>query len=97
MPTTFNEVIAMRNAYSIAAVLTLSLVLPFAADAASPPSKMKLCAEQYHQQKIPKNQYRSFMAECMKKDSARVPMAAKAEAPPVTTAAPTQQKQDETL
>ena len=87
----------MRNAYSIAAVLTLSLVLPFAAAAASQPNKMKLCAEQYHQQKIPKNQYRSFMAECMKKDSAPVPMAAKAEAPPVTTAAPTQQKQDETL
>ena len=90
----------MRSAHSIAAALTLSLLLPFAAHAAGQPSKMKLCAVQYHQQKIPKNQYRSFMAQCMKKDSASAPMATKAATPAVSTvtaATPTQQKQDEEL
>ena len=90
----------MRSAYSIAAALTLALLLPFAAHAASQPSKMKLCANQYHQQKIPKNQYRSFMAQCLKKDPARAAMAAKAATSgtsAVTAAAPTQQKQDEDL
>ena len=90
----------MRSTCSIAAALTLSLLLPFAAQAASQPSKMKLCATQYHQQKIAKSQYRSFMSQCLKKDSARAPMAAKAaasRASTVTATESTQQKQDEGL
>ena len=89
----------MRNANSIAAALTVSLLLPFAAHAVGQPSKMKLCAEQYHQQKIPKNQYRSFMSQCLKKDGTRTPIAGKAAASAASTVTATTpaQKQDEGL
>ena len=88
----------MRSAYSVAAILTLALLLPVAAHAANPQSKMKMCADQYHEQKIPKHEYRSFMSRCLKKDSARAapaPKLADTAAPAVTVAAPAPQQQDD--
>src|SRR5271170_1374923 len=32
-------------------------------------NRMKACAAQYHQQNIPKNQYKTFMSSCLKKNS----------------------------
>lgn len=61
--------------YLAVALLGLCLSTPsFAADTAATPkenpqaNKMRTCAQEYRQRGIPKNEYRTFMSFCLKKD-----------------------------
>ncbi len=50
-------------------------------------NRMKACAVQYHEKKIPKHDYRKFMSQCLRKNP-KAPAAATAKAKTVTLAAP---------
>ncbi len=74
----------------IATLLAVAVFAPISAQAGEQQDRMKGCAKQYHEQNIPKDQYRAFMSKCLKKDSgmtSTAPAAAKP-APSATMAAP---------
>jgi len=50
-------------------------------------NRMKACAVQYHEKKIPKHDYRKFMSQCLRKNP-KAPTAASAKAKTVTLSAP---------
>jgi hypothetical protein len=52
-------------------------------------NKMKACAAEYHEKKIPKSEYKSFMSSCLKKDSKAGETAAAPTAAPESAAATT--------
>ncbi|MDR3395797.1 MAG: PsiF family protein [Parasulfuritortus sp.] len=70
----------------IATLLAVAVFAPISAQAGEQQDRMKGCAKQYHEQNIPKDQYRAFMSKCLKKDSGMT-SAASATAKPATTAA----------
>lgn len=83
--------------YLAAALLGLCLSAPsFAADTAGTAkenpqvNKMRTCAQEYRQRGIPKNEYRTFMSFCLKKDYVLGSYV------PGTTAAPTPSAAKET-
>lgn len=75
-----------------AALLTTFLLAPVAAQAGTQQDKMKSCAQEYHQQGIAKSQYKTFMAQCLKKDSGSASTAMSGKAAPTAAATPQREK-----
>lgn len=83
----------------IAVVLAVAVFAPFSAQAGVQQDRMKDCSKQYREQNIPKNQHRTFMSQCLKKDAgpaaatpAVKPASAPAAAAPAAAAAPVSAK-----
>jgi hypothetical protein len=72
----------------IAALLAVAVFAPLSAQAGEQQDRMKGCAKQYHEQNIPKDQYRAFMSKCLKKDSGMTAAAPAAAKPAAATPAP---------
>jgi hypothetical protein len=72
----------------IATLLAVAVFAPISAQAGEQQDRMKGCAKQYHEQNIPKDQYRAFMSKCLKKDSGMTSAAPATAKPAATAAAP---------
>jgi hypothetical protein len=66
------------------ALFTVVAFSPLFAQAGDQQNRMKVCAKQYHEQNIAKDQYHAFMSKCLKKDSSMAATPSKPATAPVT-------------